>query len=345
VFFSNLFSRCPKTGKIRGINKDAWPKWAFLFSGIAATIWFLVRVVPKPSRITYPCQKASASVMIGLFVYLGSLLGSVFAYRKAKALIKNSKILYGSIFFLISGISLFVFITNHVHPAVAANAPIGTAKGIYPGRVTWVYNPNAAMWRGNGNYWAANVNPQAEYNKAFTAGIENLSGGTNDSTSWDKIFKYFNDNHGRTGTGYQKGDSIAIKINQNNAAVTANDDGNVSNANPQSAVAVIASLVNAGVPQGEITIGDPSRIVTENIFTAIHTLFPNVRVVDYQGGGNGRVTTTNTSGVFMTNPDGGVKNMESACFYNARYIINQPLMKGHSGQGITFGSKNFYGIT
>ena len=133
---------------------------------------------------------------------------------------------------------------------------------------------------------------------------------------------------------------IAIKINQNNSDAPAADHGNAMNANPQTCVAVVASLVNAGVPQADIWIGDPSRAVTDNIFNAIHKAFPNVKVVDYFGN-NGRVTTTNVDGVF---PNSDVKNSESACFYNARYIIDQPLLKGHVGRIITFGSKNFYGI-
>jgi Domain of unknown function (DUF362) len=339
VLLPSLFLRCPETGKIRGINKGAWPKWAFLLSGIAATVWFLIRVVPKPSRIAYPCQKVSASFMISFLVYVGSLAGSVFAFRKARGFAKNSKFLYGALFLLLSAVCLLVFISNRPRAvAASANAPIGTAKGIYPGRVTWVYNPNAAMWRGTGNYWSANVNPQAEYNRAFTAGIESLSGGADDSTSWDKMFKYFNANHGRTGTGYQAGDSIAIKINQNNSAASATDPGNVMNANPQTEVAILTSLVKAGVPEGEITIGDPSRAVTDNIFNAIHSAFPKVRVIDYFGN-NGRITSPTTANVF---PNTDVVTGQITTFYNARYIISQPLMKGHTGT-ITFGAKNFYG--
>ena len=43
MFFSNLFKRSPRTGKIRGINKSAWPKWALLFAGLAACVWYLIR--------------------------------------------------------------------------------------------------------------------------------------------------------------------------------------------------------------------------------------------------------------------------------------------------------------
>jgi len=311
---------------------SAWPKWALLFAGLAACVWYLFRVIPKPSRAAYPCLRAAAPLRIGFLAYCAALAGYAFSFAKAKSLLRAKRHSWAGLFFVV-----FVFIGSDARVSFAAS---GTPKGIFPGRVAWVYNTNAALWTGAGNYWGAAVNPQAEYNKSFTAGIAALSGGTNDADSWDKIFRWFNNSHGRAGTGYQAGDRIAIKINQNNSAASAADHGNAMNANPQTCVAVVTSLVNAGVPQADIWIGDPSRAVTDNIFNAIHNAFTNVNVVDYFGN-NGRVTTGVTNGVF---PNSDVKNAEAACFYNARYIICQPLLKGHTGQVITFGSKNFYGI-
>jgi len=46
-------------------------------------------------------------------------------------------------------------------------------------------------------------------------------------------------------------------------------------------------------------------------------------------GNSGRFTTGVTNGVF---PNTDVKNAEAMCFYNARYIINTPLLKGMSGR-------------
>lgn len=335
MLFPRLVHRCQKTGRKGRI--------LLLLSGIAATVWYLVRVVPKPSRAAYPCQRAAFPVMTGFLVYIAALAGSVMSFRTARRFLRNSKYFYAALFLIISVVSLFVFIGSDARDVYAApNAPIGTAKGIFPGRVAWVHNPNAALWTGTGNYWAAAVNPQAEYDKAFTAGIKCLSGGTDDATSWDLIFRWFNNSHGRAGTGYLGGDMIAVKINQNNSPVSAADAGNTSNANPQSCVAVVRSLVNAGVPQAEIYIGDPSRAVSDNIFNAVHGVYPDVKVVDHFGN-NGRVTTNTVAGAF---PYGdGVPDSESGCFYNARYIINQPLMKGHIGQIVTFGAKNFYGAT
>jgi hypothetical protein len=340
MIISNLFVRCPKTGKIRGINKSAWPGWSLLFIGLAAWVWYLIRVIPKPSRAEYPCLRAAAPLRTGFLAYYAAPGGTRFSLAKAKSLLRATRHSWSSLFLVVL-VGLFLVVLVTIGSDTHVSLPVsGTPRGIFPGRVAWVYNTKAALWTGVGNYWDASVNPQAEYNKSFTAGIAALSGGTNDADSWDKIFHWFNNSHGRPGTGYQDGDIIAIKINQNNSAVPAADHGNAMNSNPQTSVAVLTSLVNAGIPQADIWIGDPSRAVTDNVFNAIHNAFPKVSVVDYYGN-NGRFTTGVTTGVF---PNTDVKNAEAMCFYNARYIINTPLLKGHVGQMITFGAKNLYGL-
>ena len=336
--FPEFVLRRLKSSKLSGIGRIAWPLWSVFFAGLASCIWYLVRVVPKPSRAAYPCQRAAAPIRIGFIAWWFAFGAYALSFSRARAFLRARRYSQAVLYLAISAVGLLVFVGSDARISYAA--PLGTGKGIYPGRVVWVYNPNAAKWTGAGNYWDASVNPQAEYSKAFTLGIMSLSGGTNDSTSWDALFRYFNGTHSRPGTGYQAGDKIAIKINQNNSPAPAADHGDSINANPQTCVAILASLVRAGVPQTDIWIGDPSRAVTDNIYNAIRAGFPLVNVVDYFGN-NGRCTTGVVTGVF---PQPDVKNAESACFYNARYIINQPLLKGHIGQIFSFGSKNFYGV-
>ncbi|MDP4238840.1 MAG: DUF362 domain-containing protein [Bacteroidota bacterium] len=323
-------------------------KVPFIVAGIVSTGWFLIRVIPKPQRAAYPCMRAAAPVMSSFILWCLSVAGMLTTWRKAKASFLRSRYVYGGLFgltFVLFGI-IFLIQNSHklsammVNSAVTPNAPIGTAKGIFPGRVVWVYNPEAAKWNGTGFYWAVGSNPQDQYNKSFTAGLNTLTGGNSDAESWNNLFKWFNATHNRIGKGYQTGDKIAIKINMNNSDASSANAGNVANANPQSCVACVQSLVNAGIPQAEIWIGDPSRAVTDNVYTALRTAFPDIHVVDYFGN-NGRETTTTILNVF---PNNDVYPNQSACFYNARYIVNMPLLKGHEGQAITFGSKNFYGI-
>ena len=58
------------------------PAWLIFFIlGFLATIWFLIRVVPKPSRAQYPCMRICAPFMSGFVIQLLALIGSVFSYR------------------------------------------------------------------------------------------------------------------------------------------------------------------------------------------------------------------------------------------------------------------------
>ena len=36
--------------------------------GLSSTLWFLIRVIPKPSRAYYPCMQAAAPMMSALYV-------------------------------------------------------------------------------------------------------------------------------------------------------------------------------------------------------------------------------------------------------------------------------------
>ena len=57
---------CPKTGKILKSNrKHYWAMWFFPITGLLAFIWFLIRVIPKPSRAAYPCQRVAFPLASG----------------------------------------------------------------------------------------------------------------------------------------------------------------------------------------------------------------------------------------------------------------------------------------
>jgi hypothetical protein len=132
-------------------------------AGFAACLWYLLRVIPKPSRAAYPCQRAAASIGTGFLTYCAALAGYAFSSVKAKSLFRKNRPFLAGLCVAASVVSLCVFVANDSRPAAAAS-PAGAGKGIFPGRVAWVYNPNAAKWTGAGNYWDAAVNPQAEYN-------------------------------------------------------------------------------------------------------------------------------------------------------------------------------------
>ena len=42
--------------------------------GLLALIWFLVRVIPKPNRATYPCQRIAFPLASGFVIWLMGIL-------------------------------------------------------------------------------------------------------------------------------------------------------------------------------------------------------------------------------------------------------------------------------
>ena len=57
----------------------------FHLVGIACIIWFLVRVLPKPDRIRYPCQQMSVTVAMTYIAFWTVLfLGLGLLIKKAK---------------------------------------------------------------------------------------------------------------------------------------------------------------------------------------------------------------------------------------------------------------------
>ena len=125
-------------------------KLFFPLIGIGASIWFLIRVIPKPSRATYPCMRVAYPLASAFVVYLLGLATTAFALGKVKEHWKNSRYWALGGFLTIALVAGF-FAFQADKPAVyantfyldTANVPVGIARGIFPGRVVWSRNPDA----------------------------------------------------------------------------------------------------------------------------------------------------------------------------------------------------------
>ena len=49
-------------------RKKVPAKMVYIVISVLATIWFLIRVIPKPSRAAYPCMQVVAPVMSGFAI-------------------------------------------------------------------------------------------------------------------------------------------------------------------------------------------------------------------------------------------------------------------------------------
>ena len=88
------------------------PRLALFVLGILSTVWFLIRVIPKPSRASYPCMQVAAPFMSGFIVYLLSLGGISLAFRKARQNIKRGKYLATGLFLLFA-VAGMIFTLTH----------------------------------------------------------------------------------------------------------------------------------------------------------------------------------------------------------------------------------------
>jgi hypothetical protein len=59
--------------------------------GFLSFAWFLVRVLPKPSRAAYPCQRAAAPLASSFVMWLVAAVASVRGWRLAKLALQRSR--------------------------------------------------------------------------------------------------------------------------------------------------------------------------------------------------------------------------------------------------------------
>jgi hypothetical protein len=343
-----------------------WKGIWFHIAGIIAIVWFLIRVVPKPQRAQYPCQQVAMSISLGYIAFWSILLtGLVVWLRTAKT--KFAKTLptmfVGSL--LIFSITGAVFATNYFQnqqPTATSwdpipKQPMGTGVGINPGRVVWVWNPNATEQNLVGDWWEEANNNQDVLDQMVSTGIQDLTGSPTDSEAWNAIFRYFNEVHGNGDIGYQPGEKIAIKINLNNALGGIGDpyvkEDNDRDASPYVIKALLRQLVNVvGVPQEDITIFDASRPIVNCLYNRIYyetypadhlvEEFANIHYVDSLGGATGREQVIPSS--TMIHFSDGLLRTLPTCVVDAKYIINIPLLKRHPiNSGVTLSGKNFFG--
>ena len=336
------------------IKKPVVKRITLLFLGFTSTAWFLIRVIPKPSRATYPCMQASAPMMSAFVIYLITFFGSIKAFMVAKMHFSKAKYVYGALFLGIAFIgSVLFFFGNPVRLyaktvnslLVEPNKPVGEAKGIFPGRVVWAHNPKVANWNGKtGYWWEDQFNSQPETDKLLTNTLLSLTGQKTEAKAWNALFMHFNNVKKRGGKAYQQQEKIAIKINENNTDSHA--DTKEINALPQLVLSLLNSLINeASVPQKNITVFDASRFITNNIFDKCHAQFPEVRFVDNVGG-DGRIKSEYAENAIPYSVDNGnLARGLATCVVEADYLINMALLKGHVGQGVTLCAKNYYGCT
>jgi uncharacterized protein (DUF362 family) len=228
---------------------------------------------------------------------------------------------------------------------VGPNQPMGEGRGIHPGRVAWVHSPGVASWDGKTGLWVEDRwNNQAKADRMVVEAVMQLTGEPTAKKAWRALFRHFNKTHGRGNRGYKKGETIAVKLNMNNA-ITHRDTIEL-NSSPFVTLALLRSMVrDGGVRQQDIIVCEPSRAITDSIYNKVHREFPFIRMIDNLGG-NGREKCEYYPEQIVYSVDNGKMARGLAkCIVDADYLINSALLKTHSGPGVTLTTKNWYGAT
>jgi hypothetical protein len=307
-FLTRYFHICPKTGRLIGIKSpNNLSKFLLPFIGLAAMIWILIRVIPKPSRLHYPCVQTAMPIASGFIGYLGMLALSTIAFFRSKKSMRYYPVFFLGSFF-VCGISGFLLFDNGylykevvltADAPVIANEPIGVAKGMpgKEGRVVWVHNPNAVNQNCNPSllnhaWWAAENNNQSTIDSMVSIAIDSLTGQKSDSAAWLAIFQYHNQTRGKGAVNYVAGEKIFIKINESSGwggnfnpsdlSKVNNSWYGMSETSPAIVLAVLHQLVDiVHVAESDIYIGDPIRNIYKHLYDQWHSRYPNVHFLGY----------------------------------------------------------------
>jgi len=242
-----------------------------------------------------------------------------------------------------------------------ANAPIGIARGIHPGRVVWVHDPDATDWDGpgDGHWWQSSHTNQAVVDQMMTRAIQALTGEANSADAWDSLFRHFNKTHSKGNVGYKSGEKILIKVNYvgcikvwSRSEITKLEDYNLRNSDymntsPQMIIALLRQLTDeAGVKQADITVGDTLCYFPNEFYNMCHNKFPNVRYLDYVGKFGRTGAKLSSVPLYWSTPDAAGKETDylPVSYVKADYLFNMANLKSHNDHaGITLCAKNHYG--
>lgn len=234
--------------------------------------------------------------------------------------------------------------------------PMGTARGIHPGRVVWAHDPEVLNWKGpgDGHWWEGNRLNQDRANAMMARAVCELAGTATVADAWAKLFRHINEARGKGPVGYRPGEKIVIKpnwvgliyreghVNPETYRFIRRED--YMNTAPQMLLALFQQLTTVGVRAADITVSDSLACVVHEYYDLLHAPFPDIHFEDCAGRfGRVRATPSNVPLHWSSRPGGKTQDYLPTSFANADYIINFANLKAHQGSGVTLCAKNHYG--
>ncbi len=182
-------------------------------------------------------------------------------------------------------------------------------------RVVHVHAPSATYWNGSSGYYYNYVN-QSVVNDMVDRGVTALTGTSTRADAWRALIPNYS------------GGIVAIKVNFNNS-----QHGNLINALIHPVNAVIQGLLEIGVAPQSILVYDAVRPIPTYFRNGC--LYAGVQFYDVDD-------ADFPVAVSFSRPGIPAEYLASAAV-DAAYLINMPIIKGHSITGVTLGFKNHLG--
>jgi hypothetical protein len=341
---------------------------AFIITGLFAMLWVLFRVISKPQRIHYPCVKAASPFMWSFLSWLFTMGSGIFLFNKSREAMQRKAIILSVLFFIAASVLILHATLTSNTPVYASevsllqsNSPVGEPKGINPGRVVWIWNPDATnenCTNAFGDAWDLPHNTHMEVvDSMLRESIRELTGKENQNEAWNSLFLHFNEKRGKGLVDYRDGEKIFIKINLvggHRARMDAslkriphNRYGN-SQTSPHVVLSVLRQLIHVyGVRQEMIYLGDPSKNINSDYWQLWTAEFPKVNYVAQQTE-LGRIKAESEAIASLKYSDRGKilpYTEDKLCkqLAEADYLINMAALKAHMRAGITLCTKNHFG--
>ncbi len=364
-------------------NKHIHPGLLFFIIGISSTIWFFIRVIPKPSRASYPCVKAAAPLMSGFVLYVFSIGSISLLIRKALNNLRSARYVSATGLLLLTAVFLVVSLTGDLSVSTALpvpatgtedgpNMPFGKGQGINPGRVIWAWDPAATNENcknviDNGDWYFNSLNADQKVIGDMVSGsVKRISGKSDLKRAWNALFQYHNQQRNQRNKSYVPGEKIFIKINQGTASWVLSKEEKengytissslksgqqrrlrslgATETSPYIVLELLRELVNdAGVRQQDISVGDPISHIFGHNYSVWHAEFPDVVYIDRFSDMFGRTLIQKSEKDLIYYSDKKQSDKLYDVIEGADYMINVSSLKPHGSAGISLTAKNHFG--
>ena len=323
-------------------------KASFIILGIAALVWFLIRVVPKPSRAAYPCQRAAFPIASAFVLWLTATLGGLFLIRFIKNSYRNHRFVTTgcaaiSLVFLIGCFLVMPAEKNTLRAETITEKPNVistefTADPYEDNRVVRIYDEKVTDYDFNDNTSAAAYQSidKKVLRTMLVRSLYEISGQQNEIAAWKKIMT-------GTETGSLDDKKVTIKVNFN---ATIQKIPNAFNNSPAMIIVLAQSLEQAGFKQGNISFFDCSRPFPDDFKAEIRAA--GLGKIRLQGNKDGmkfsdKMIFLSDNKDFMRDEKRTDEMPVPQILIDADYYINLHLLKIHSA-GVTGALKNHFGF-